>query len=96
MNLECMGEFRFNGNLVSMESMPLSLARDALLLAFRDAKLSIVEYDPEMHDLRTISLHYFETDDFKVAIGVVESCIWLKHQQMKMCYFVSYLEWMEP
>ena len=67
MKLECMTDYRFYGNIVAMESMPLSLARDALLLTFRDAKLSIVEYDPETHDLRTISLHYFETDDLRVS-----------------------------
>ncbi|CAL8131581.1 unnamed protein product [Orchesella dallaii] len=63
MKLECMGEYRFHGTLMALESMALSLARDALLLCFQDAKLSIVEYDPETHDLRTISLHYFETED---------------------------------
>jgi len=66
MKMECMGEYRFFGNILAMESMSLSLARDALLLSFKDAKLSIVEYDPDVHDLRTISLHYFETDDLKV------------------------------
>lgn len=39
--------------------------RDALLLCFRDAKLSIVEYDPDTHDLKTLSLHYFEEEDMK-------------------------------
>lgn len=68
MKLECMGEYQFPGNVMAMESMPLSLARDALLLCFEDAKLSIVEYDPETHDLRTISLHYFETDDLHVSL----------------------------
>ena len=69
MKMECMAEYRFHGVLTAMESMSLSLARDALLLAFADAKLSIVEYDPEIHDLRTISLHYFETEELKVRLG---------------------------
>lgn len=63
-----MGEYRFYGVVTAMESMSLGLARDALLLAFEDAKLSVVEYDPETHDLRTISLHYFETADLKVSL----------------------------
>jgi hypothetical protein len=69
MKMECMGEYRFNGTLIAMEPMALSLARDALLLAFSDAKLAIVEYDPDTHDLRTISVHYFETEDLKVGVG---------------------------
>ncbi|KXZ43815.1 hypothetical protein GPECTOR_80g175 [Gonium pectorale] len=34
--------------------------RDALLLTFRDAKLSVLEWDPRSARLRTSSLHYFE------------------------------------
>ncbi|KAL4986956.1 CPSF A subunit region-domain-containing protein [Aspergillus falconensis] len=36
---------------------------DAVLVAFRDAKLSLVEWDPERHGLSTISIHYYERDD---------------------------------
>lgn len=53
---------------MSIQSVNLAnSARDALLLAFRDAKLSVVEYDPESHDLKTLSLHYFEEEDMKVT-----------------------------
>lgn len=54
---------------MSFQSVTLANSpRDALLLAFSDAKLSIVEYDPDNNDLRTISLHYFEEEDMKVYL----------------------------
>jgi cleavage and polyadenylation specificity factor subunit 1 len=34
--------------------------RDALMLSFRDAKVSVVAWDPAAHDLRTVSLHAFD------------------------------------
>ncbi|WAR13668.1 CPSF1-like protein [Mya arenaria] len=59
--LECLASFSLFGNVMSMKSVRLPGAtRDALLLAFSDAKLSVVEYDPGMHDLQTTSLHHFE------------------------------------
>ncbi|XP_019876681.2 cleavage and polyadenylation specificity factor subunit 1 [Aethina tumida] len=64
--LECMAQYSVFGNIMSLQSVSLANStRDALLLAFSDAKLSVVEYDPESHDLRTLSLHYFEEDDMK-------------------------------
>ncbi|EFA00240.2 cleavage and polyadenylation specificity factor subunit 1 isoform X2 [Tribolium castaneum] len=64
--LECVAQYTLFGNIMSMQSVNLANSpRDALLLAFKDAKLSVVEYDPETHDLKTLSLHYFEEDDMK-------------------------------
>ena len=37
--------------------------RDALLLTFRDAKLSVLQWDPATFDLAPSSLHYFEGDE---------------------------------
>ena len=69
MKLECVCEFSLHSNIMSMQSIGFpNLERDALLLSFRDAKLSIVDYDPDNHDLRTLSLHYFEEEDLKVSI----------------------------
>lgn len=36
---------------------------EAILIAFRNAKLSLIEWDPERHDISTISIHYYERDD---------------------------------
>ncbi|XP_063911072.1 cleavage and polyadenylation specificity factor subunit 1 [Zophobas morio] len=64
--LECVAQYVLFGNIMSMQTVNLANSpRDALLLAFKDAKLSVVEYDPETHDLRTLSLHYFEEEDMK-------------------------------
>uniref|UniRef100_A0A673HFA7 Cleavage and polyadenylation specificity factor subunit 1-like n=1 Tax=Sinocyclocheilus rhinocerous TaxID=307959 RepID=A0A673HFA7_9TELE len=51
---------------MSMASVQLAgTNRDALLLSFKDAKLSVVEYDPGTHDLKTLSLHYFEEPELR-------------------------------
>lgn len=55
------------GNIMSLQSVSLSGSqRDALLISFKDAKLSVVQHDPDTFDLKTLSLHYFEEDDIKV------------------------------
>lgn len=36
---------------------------DALLISFKDAKLSLVEWDPENYRISTISIHYYEGDN---------------------------------
>lgn len=36
---------------------------DAILLAFRNAKLSLIEWDPERNGISTVSIHYYERDD---------------------------------
>ncbi|XP_070574061.1 cleavage and polyadenylation specificity factor subunit 1-like [Ptychodera flava] len=64
--LEHLGSFSLFGNIMSMQSTRLAGAsRDVLCLTFQDAKLSIVEYDPGTHDLKTLSMHYFEEEALK-------------------------------
>ena len=36
---------------------------EAILLAFRDAKLSLIEWDPDRCGISTISIHYYERED---------------------------------
>lgn len=63
---ECLASFSLHGNIQSMQAVKLAGAsRDVLLLGFLDAKLSVVEYDPSTHDLKTCSLHQFEEYDLR-------------------------------
>lgn len=66
MRLECITSFTLFGNVMSLQAVSLAGSqRDALLISFRDAKLSVVQFDPDTFDLKTLSLHYFEVDDIK-------------------------------
>lgn len=38
---------------------------EAILIALRDAKLSLVEWDPERYSISTISIHSYEQEDIK-------------------------------
>ena len=38
---------------------------EALLVALKDAKLSLVEWDPERYGVSTISIHYYEREDLQ-------------------------------
>lgn len=40
---------------------------EALLLAYRSAKLCLTEWDPQRNTLETLSLHYYEKDDLQSA-----------------------------
>lgn len=69
--LECLATFSLFGNIMSLQYVKLPGAnRDAVLLSFSDAKLSVVEYDPGTHDLQTTSLHYFEEAALKDGFAV--------------------------
>lgn len=72
MKLECLSQYTLHGNVMSMQAVTLvGSQRDSLLLSFRDAKLSVVEYDQDIHDLRTVSLHYFEEEEIRVINIVI-------------------------
>ncbi|XP_046618438.1 cleavage and polyadenylation specificity factor subunit 1 [Neodiprion virginianus] len=77
MKLECLAQYTLHGNIMSMQAVRLvGSQRDSLLLSFRDAKLSVVEYDLDTHDLRTVSLHYFEEEEMRDG--------WTNHHHIPM------------
>ena len=64
--LVLVGEYHLAGTVISLARVKLLNTKsrgEALLLAFRDAKLSLVEWDPETHNLHTVSIHYYENPD---------------------------------
>lgn len=66
MRLECVATYELFGNVMAMQSVSLSNSqRDAILIGFKDAKLSVVQHDPDTFELKTLSLHYFEEEDIK-------------------------------
>ncbi|KAE9968773.1 hypothetical protein BLS_005663 [Venturia inaequalis] len=50
---------------------------EALLIAFADAKLSLVEWDPEKFTLSTISIHYYEGES-------LQGCPWVP--DLSLCH----------
>ena len=61
-------EYRLSGTISSLARVSILNSKsggDALLIAFRDAKLSLVEWDPDNYSLSTISIHYYEGEELQ-------------------------------
>jgi cleavage and polyadenylation specificity factor subunit 1 len=64
--LVLLAEFPLAGTVISLarvKALNTKSRGEALLVAFRDAKLSLVEWDPDTYNLHTISIHYYENPD---------------------------------
>ena len=64
--LVLVGEYPVSGTITSLDAIKALNTKsggDALLIAFKDAKLSLVEWDPENHKISTISIHYYEGEN---------------------------------
>ncbi|GAU48135.1 hypothetical protein TSUD_293750 [Trifolium subterraneum] len=64
-SLELVCHYRLHGNVESVAVLSIgggdaSRRRDSIILTFKDAKISVLEYDDSIHGLRTSSLHCFE------------------------------------
>jgi len=59
-------EYALSGTVTALQRVKTLNTRsggEALLVSFRDAKLSLLEWDPEYHTISTISIHYYEGED---------------------------------
>ncbi|KAF3773230.1 hypothetical protein EJ110_NYTH55779, partial [Nymphaea thermarum] len=68
--LELICHYRLHGNVISMAILSLGndgghRRRDSIIVAFQDAKLSVLEYDDSIHGLRTSSMHCFEGPEWQ-------------------------------
>lgn len=64
--LVLVAQFELAGTVISLARVKILRSKsggEALLVALRDAKLSLVEWDPERHTISTISIHYYERED---------------------------------
>ncbi|RAL59964.1 hypothetical protein DID88_000590 [Monilinia fructigena] len=61
-------EYNLSGtvtSLVRVKTMSSKTGGETLLVGFKDAKLSLVEWDPERPGISTISVHFYEQDDIQ-------------------------------
>ncbi|XP_042044701.1 cleavage and polyadenylation specificity factor subunit 1-like [Salvia splendens] len=68
-SLELVCHYRLHGNVESLGVLPNGATdggkrRDSIILTFRDAKISVLEFDESIYGLRTSSMHCFEGSDW--------------------------------
>lgn len=87
--LEFIQTFQLYGTVASLQKVTFgskySCKRDSLAISFHDAKLSIVEYNPEIHDLKTISMRT------KLYVMVALQIIYL-HQLLELTRKIDALQ----
>ena len=66
--LVLVAEYNLSGTITSIARVKILKSKsggEAILVAVRDAKLSLIEWDPERHSISTISIHYYEREDLQ-------------------------------
>ena len=66
--LVLVAQYELSGTVTALgrvKSMQSKSGGEILLVALKDAKLSLVEWDPERHNISTISIHYYEREDLQ-------------------------------
>ena len=67
--LVLIGEYTVSGTITALDTISALNTRsggDAVLIAFKDAKLSLVEWDPENYKISTVSIHYYEGENITI------------------------------
>ncbi len=63
-----LAQYELSGTVTSLSRVRIQRSKsggEALLVALRDAKLSLVQWDPERYAISTISIHYYEREDIQ-------------------------------
>ena len=71
--LVLVAQYQLSGTITSLGRVSIPKSKsggDAILVAFRDAKLTLVEWDPTEHSISSISIHYYE--NYKSAPWMTE------------------------
>ena len=66
--LVLIAQYELSGTVVALARVKILRSRsggEAILIALRDAKLSLIEWDPERYSISTISIHSYEQEDIK-------------------------------
>ena len=64
--LVLVAQYELSGTITSLARVKILQSKsggEALLVALKDAKLSLIEWDPERFSIATISIHYYERED---------------------------------
>lgn len=68
--LVLVAEYNLAGTVTSLGRVKipdLKSGGEAVLIAFRDAKLSLLEWDADLHSISTLSIHYYESLELQSA-----------------------------
>jgi cleavage and polyadenylation specificity factor subunit 1 len=69
-NLNLLAEYDLYGTVTDIARIKILKSKsggNALLLSFRNAKLSLIEWNPETQGISTVSIHYYEKDDITLS-----------------------------
>ncbi|RCI03416.1 Cleavage and polyadenylation specificity factor subunit 1, partial [Rhizopus stolonifer] len=84
--LELVAQFKMNGTITTLGTVRTNSPRgregcDSLLLGFSDAKMSLLEWSSTTNTIITVSIHYYERDEFKFLTNPYPSTIHIDPQQ---------------